>query len=32
MSEFRALEKKVRQDEVFIAFISALSSLEREEA
>jgi len=32
VSEFRALEKKVRQDEVFIAFISALSSLEREEA
>lgn len=32
VSEFRALEKKVRQDEVFIAFISALSSLDKQDA
>ena len=32
VSEFRALEKKVRQDEVFIAFISALSSLDKKDA
>jgi hypothetical protein len=32
VSEFRALEKKLRQDEVFIAFVTALSSLSKEEA
>lgn len=32
VSEFRALEKKLRQDEVFIAFISALSNLDKQDA
>jgi hypothetical protein len=32
MSELKTIEKKLRRDEIFIAFISALSSLDKKDA